>query len=161
MTTDRASSETVTPPKNAGNYMDDLHPLRIFVIENDPFSGELIEEVLKAEGHSVASNTSAVYSLSGIRRKPQLRAGRPANGRDGRIGVVSRITKDERASCHKDDFRIIPFRRTMERALRRGRRRRIHHQAERCDHTCSDDRIDRPLGRVLIVTIHETKNHDG
>ncbi len=49
--------------------MNDLCPLRIFVIDDDPFFVELIEEVLKAEGHSVSSNTSAVYSLSGIRRK--------------------------------------------------------------------------------------------
>ncbi len=49
--------------------MNDLCPLRIFVIDDDPFFVELIEEVLKAEGHSVSSNISAVYSLSEIRRK--------------------------------------------------------------------------------------------
>ena len=49
--------------------MNDLGSLRIFVIDDDPFFVELIEEVLKTEGHSVSSKISTVYSLSEIRRK--------------------------------------------------------------------------------------------
>ena len=49
--------------------MNDSHPPRIFVIDDDPFFVELIEEVHEAEAHSVSSNISAVYSLSKICRK--------------------------------------------------------------------------------------------